>query len=371
MSILLDAVSKQKQQSLGVHDAIMTPRPVLSSVKPKRPMIMKLTLLSVAVSAAIMGAWALDTLLDASHQTKNINKPNTSIMPVTDMLPQQINESIQQTAIQKTATRQVISQAVEVIPEANVSEEFSLAGKVALPMAKPLSAAIAMNDSQPSLMYQASTNSFNDSAQQGTNMDDKQLSLTQLQQLSQQYDQQLQQAYQQSNVIQNNDIEEIEPIILGANANQRGLKELEALKLQVNMAANEVDFKSVRQPESNRDANRDSNLASAFAAALKDVEYEQSANKDVTEAKLDPIPHTKPQGIPKYGDLPASIQLSVPEFNIVAHVYSSDPNNRWLNVDGKELQQGDMIQGKLTIIEIRPRDIILDINGQEFKVPAI
>ncbi|WP_434940261.1 general secretion pathway protein GspB [Shewanella sp. HL-SH8] len=364
MSILLDAVSKQKQQSTGVHDAIMTPRPVLPSVKPKRPMIMKLTLLGVAVSSAIVGAWALDTLLDASHKR-----------------PQIVNENTQQAAIrpataqQKSAPQVVVSQALEVMPEANVSEEFSLAGKVALPMAKPLLAAVAIEDSQPSLMYQASTNSFNDSSQQGTNMDDKQLSLTQLQQLSQQYDQQLQQAYQQSNVIQNNDIEEIEPIILGANANQRGLKELEALKLQVNMAANEVDFKSVRQSESSRDAsrdaNRDSNLANAFAAALKDVEYEQSANKDVTEAKLDPIPHTKPQGIPKYGDLPASVQLSVPEFNIVAHVYSSDPNNRWLNVDGKELQQGDMIQGKLTIIEIRPRDIILDINGNEFKVPAI
>ncbi|UJF21488.1 general secretion pathway protein GspB [Shewanella sp. OMA3-2] len=338
----------------------MTPRPVLPLVKPKRPMIMKLTLLGVAVSAAIMGAWALDTLLDASH--KQPQHASEHIQPVA-ILPV--------TAQQKSAAQVVIPQAVEGTPATNTREEFSLAGKVALPRAKPLSAVIAINDSQPSLMYQASTNSFNNSAQQATNMDEGQLSLTQLQQLSQQYDQQLQQAYQQSNVMQNNDIAEIEPIILGANANQRGLKELEALKLQVNMAANEVDFKSVRQPKSHLDVNRDSNLANAFAAALKDVEYEQSANKDVTAAKLDPIPQAKPQGIPKYGDLPASVQLSVPEFNIVAHVYSSDPNNRWLNVDGKELQQGDMIQGKLTIIEIRPRDIILEINGQEFKVPAI
>lgn len=358
MSILLDAVSKQKQQSSGVHDAIMTPRPVLPVVKPKRPMIMKLTLLGAGISLAIMGAWALDTLLDASHKW-----------------PQRINDNTQQAAIlpdaaqQESAPQAVISQAVEVLHETDLSEEFSLAGKVALPRAKPLSAATIINE--PSLMYQASTQSFNDSAQQEARMDEKQLSLNQLQQLSQQYDQQLQQAYLESDVIQSRDVEEVEPIILGANANQRGLKELEALKLQVNMAANEVDFKSVRQPESNRDVNRDSNLANAFAAALKDVEYEQSANKNVTEAKLDPIPQAKSQGIPKYGDLPASVQLSVPEFNIVAHVYSSAPNNRWLNVDGKELQQGDMIQGKLTIIEIRPRDIILEINGQEFKVPAI
>ena len=137
--------------------------------------------------------------------------------------------------------------------------------------------------------------------------------------------------------------------------------------MQVNTAAQEVDFASVKAPS----IDERNNLLAAFEVALKDVEFEQSVNQQVTEAKLDPIPRPNNQQIPSYGDLPASVQLQVPEFNINAHVYSSEPNNRWLNVDGVELQQGDMIKNKLTIIEIRPRDIVLDINGEQFRVPAI
>ncbi|MGL5669484.1 MAG: general secretion pathway protein GspB, partial [Shewanella sp.] len=75
--------------------------------------------------------------------------------------------------------------------------------------------------------------------------------------------------------------------------------------------------------------------------------------------------------IPKYGQLPAGLQLQVPEFNIVAHVYSTDASQRWLNVDGAELQEGDQIGGKLKIIAIRPRDVVLEIQGTQFRVPAI
>ena len=347
MSILLDAVSKQKQQSAGVYDPVLTPRPASPLIQRKRGLATKVTLLAFAMSVAITGAWGLNTLLNTAHQdVANLDVPSAkSVSPETNIMP--------------VVSKQVLEE------ETQTTADFSLAGKVALPRPKPLSSS-AMTEPQLRLQQPISNQNHQQALLQQPNAatvnSSDALTIEQLQQLSQQYDQQLQNAYQQSN-----DTLDAEPIILGANANQRGLQELEALKLQVNMAANEVDFRSVRQER----VNQDNNLADAFAAALKDVEYEQSANRDVTEAKLDPIPKSKPQGIPKYGDLPASLQLRIPEFNIVAHVYSTEPSNRWLNVDGQELQQGDMIQDKLTIIEIRPRDIILDIDGQEFKVPAI
>ena len=157
-----------------------------------------------------------------------------------------------------------------------------------------------------------------------------------------------------------------EPIILGAHSNKRGDELLESLKYQVEYAANDVGL------EREKPADNNNNLLAAFEAALKDVERENAVASPVTEEKLDPIPTTpKSDAIPKYGQLPAGLQLQVPEFNINAHVYSSVPDNRWLNVDGAELQEGDSIQGKLTIVEIRPRDVVLDIEGTEFKVPAI
>ncbi|QIR15276.1 general secretion pathway protein GspB [Shewanella aestuarii] len=352
MSILLDAVVKQKQQQAGgANDTILLPS--TSRKINSHNAVAKFGLLAVSIVLAVGGAWALHKLL---------NRPAEHF---TNTQPANMVNRIRNTEDQTPNPSQAVTS----------SADFRLAGKVALPVPK--------SSDKPYAVVQTQDNLFQDKIQpslpqsfeqtpsdvaplQSNNTDVDGLSLAQLELLSQQYDQQLQNAYQQERILKQAESES-EPIILGANANERGLRELEALQLQVNMAANEVDFASVKQPV----GQNDNNLTAAFAAALKEVEYEQSANYDVTPDELSPITKPKPQGIPKYGDLPASVQLKVPEFNINAHVYSTDPNNRWLNVDGEELQQGDIIQGKLTIIEIRPRDVILEIDGQEFKVPAI
>ncbi|EDP99319.1 general secretion pathway protein GspB [Shewanella benthica] len=160
-----------------------------------------------------------------------------------------------------------------------------------------------------------------------------------------------------------------EPIILGANANQKGKDMLAALKFEVNQAASEVGLETgSTTPKNYQDEN---NLLAAFEAALTAVEVRNSLAAPMTAVELDPIPTTKADTLPKYGQLPAGLQLQVPEFNINAHVYSTNPDNRWLNVDGAELQEGDKIGGKLDIVEIRPRDVVLSIQGTKFKVPAI
>ncbi len=155
-----------------------------------------------------------------------------------------------------------------------------------------------------------------------------------------------------------------QPLVLGANTDLTP-EQLEILRREAGTS-----------PEGMADLGREAreeqeNLLAAFEQALKEVEYQHSVNDGVTPKSLDPIPEPQDTGLPKYGDLPLSLQQQVPDFNIVAHVYASNPNNRWLNVDGRELQQGDTIGGKLKIVEIRPRDVILEIGGTEFTVPAI
>ncbi|MBO2650691.1 general secretion pathway protein GspB [Shewanella algae] len=154
-----------------------------------------------------------------------------------------------------------------------------------------------------------------------------------------------------------------EPIILGANPNRRGLEVLESLKRQVNEAAEDVGLSSA-------ESRRQDELVAQFQAALADVEHRHSAEKPVSPPELDPIPKAEEE-VPPYGGLPAGLQLQVPEFEISAHVYASEPSKRWLNVEGAELQEGDSIKGQLKIVEIRPRDVVLEIQGQKFRVPAI
>ncbi|MCF1439057.1 MAG: general secretion pathway protein GspB [Shewanella sp.] len=154
------------------------------------------------------------------------------------------------------------------------------------------------------------------------------------------------------------------PLVLGAKSDLTP-EQLEILRREAGHAAEGMAVLG-QEAKSQQD-----NLLAAFEQALKDVEYQHSVKEGVTPAKLDPIPEPQKTDFPRYGDLPLSLQQQVPEFKIVAHVYASNPKNRWLNVDGRELQQGNMIGGKLKIVEIRPRDVVLDIAGTKFTVPAI
>lgn len=328
MSILLDAVTRDKQQSQGVtHDVVLTPR---AQYKARQERGKGLKYAAVFVSLLllmILAAWLLSkvwypqqALSQGLEQSVSVNRNLVSTRPAS-IEPEQA----------QTVKRELSSDS---------GEDIRLAGKVALPVAEPRVVAASVVPANSALADEQANNLMaaivkaEQSIEQGPNPVPSQHS---------------------------ND----EPIILGANSNHRGNELLESLKEQVEDAANDVGLKTA-EPATNN------NLLAAFEAALKDVERDNAVATPVTEPKLDPIPTTpKLDDIPKYGQLPAGLQLQVPEFNINAHVYSSAPDNRWLNVDGAELQEGDSIQGKLTIVEIRPRDVVLAIQGTEFKVPAI
>ena len=364
MSILLDAVNRKKQQQGDVADIMSLPSPQYSSATKATKKVNPYSMLGVAIAIGIGAAWGMSILLQdpSKHQvivdTANVIKTETQ--PAVIEASSSPNYEAANLVVATTPSHNVVAKEVDVT--AKNSDEFSLAGKVALPIAKPFNNIAMINaganvNSNPQT-YVASTEVDRGDAQPNQLSQSNQLSY------SQQNDQSDQDRIKQAKTLNRQAQQEI---ILGANANRRGLAELEALRLQVNAAAEEVDFASVKQPS----IEQRNKLLASFQTALKDVEYEQSVNQQVTKPKLDTIPTPSNKLIPKYGDLPASVQLQVPEFNINAHVYSTNPSKRWLNVDGAELQQGDMIKNKLTIVEIRPRDVVLEIDGEQFRVPAI
>ncbi|MCZ4336172.1 general secretion pathway protein GspB [Shewanella colwelliana] len=319
MSILLDAVTRAKQQD-QVIDAVITPRAQYQQMNKSKHLGLKIAGFVALLLLAVGSAWLLSTKVPSgSTQGRDIE-------PV----------------VQQPATKPD-SQPSALAQQPQATSSVQLAGKVALPMAV----------ARPQPTQQNSVPNRNQVVEPNMASGSRTIAYAAPKETSAQPVQQTQ-----------------EPIILGANSNQRGQEVLNSLKQQVDDAALDVGLESTPQAQP-VSAEASSNLLAAFEAALKEVEIENAVATPVTEAKLDPIPTPKPDELPKYGELPAGVQLQVPEFNILAHVYASDPNNRWLNVDGAELQQGDKIGGKLTIIEIRPRDVVLEVAGTEFKVPAI
>lgn len=379
MSILLDAVSRNKQQQTSpLPDAITTPRAHYPRPRKAAMPVAKLALLGVAVAAGIGLAWAISTW---QQQATTV-----SLAQLRHDVPSVKNSA----ALERTQVR--------VVQASTEQKGVTLAGKVALPRAQALPESHLLESrymgqtADARFMPPTGVNALAYGAQ-GQNGVSVQAYQPQTSAYSGQDT-----AYQASafthsphsvaspsvpadssyadymstsaQVAQGQDAQEHlqdenrqqQPVALGVR--DTGVSQLDVLRQQVSAAAADVGL------ETNQ-SRQDDKLVATFQDALKEVEYTQAAKTPVTAAKVDPIPRTAADDIPRYGQLPAALQLQVPEFNIVAHVYSSDESQRWLNVDGAELQEGGMIGGKLTIIEIRPRDVVLDIQGTQFKVPAI
>lgn len=386
MSILLDAVTRAKQQEMGEQlDPVLTPRAQYRRQSSASRYLKPLAVLVAAVLAGGALAWGWHSL----DTNKKPLAPETSSVGAKASQQQARQQDESQGYKQPTQAAEVAEQS---------ATEVRLAGKVALPMAQPIPQTQAVQSrtiqSQNTLPQNAqaenratinqssvnqgsiSQSSINQSGEaeiaarqspasvnaQSTGSDllaasvaeaAKELQFAQLQ------------ADGSATVNQPQEMPaaDDEPIILGANPNRRGLEVLESLKRQVNEAAEDVGLSSA-------ESRRQDELVAQFQAALADVEHRHSAEKPVSPPELDPIPKTEEE-VPPYGGLPAGLQLQVPEFEISAHVYASEPSKRWLNVEGAELQEGDSIKGQLKIVEIRPRDVVLEIQGQKFRVPAI
>lgn len=366
MSILLDAVTRNKQQQTSpLPDAVLTPRASYPTARKSAFPVAKLSLLAVAVALGVGVAWGV-----ANWQQQNA-------MSIVNAAPSSINSSMADRKAENTPqTASTVQPSAEGVRasagavtraalQTGVSEQtsaessgFRLAGKVALPREQVLNEAPAnVQPYQNPNMSSALSTTASVSASADPSYDDYLATSAALDETTR---------TQQPSVedVAPQDTSESEPIMLGANANRQGLATLEALREQVNAAAADVGLETAQ-------SRKEDELVANFQDALKDVEYVKAAKTPVTEPKLDPIPKVENDDIPKYGQLPAGLQLQVPEFNIVAHVYSTDASQRWLNVDGAELQEGDQIGGKLKIIAIRPRDVVLEIQGTQFRVPAI
>ncbi|BCV54868.1 general secretion pathway protein GspB [Shewanella algae] len=376
MSILLDAVTRAKQQEMGEQlDPVLTPR---AQYRRQSSASRYLTPLAVLVAAVLAGgalAWGW-------HSLDTNKKP---LAPETSSVGGQASQQQARQQDESQGYKQP-TQAVEVAEQG--ATEVRLAGKVALPMAQPIpqtqavqSRTIQSQNTLPQNAQAANRAAINQSSMnqsgeaeiaarqspasvnaQSTGSDllaasvaeaAKELQFAQLQA----------DGSATVNQAQEMPAADDEPIILGANPNRRGLEVLESLKRQVNEAAEDVGLSSA-------ESRRQDELVAQFQAALADVEHRHSAEKPVSPPELDPIPKAEEE-VPPYGGLPAGLQLQVPEFEISAHVYASEPSKRWLNVEGAELQEGDSIKGQLKIVEIRPRDVVLEIQGQKFRVPAI
>jgi len=66
--------------------------------------------------------------------------------------------------------------------------------------------------------------------------------------------------------------------------------------------------------------------------------------------------------------LPESMRSAIPELNFAGHTYSETPSKRMIIINNKILREGERIDSNLILVTITWTGVILDYNGQKFKV---
>ncbi|WP_299009725.1 general secretion pathway protein GspB [uncultured Shewanella sp.] len=390
MSILFDAVTRSKQQEAH-SDPLLTPRLDLYAKPPRSPLGKKVMLFVLMIALSVVLAWVM---VQAVNEFMGTSAPSKLAIVVNDevSLPNNTSLSMETSKLAIAENDEVSVSNNTSLPIENNQEnnrlvtDVSQSTNVAMaPVTFVGKATLPVPQAQPLSQVQPATRVA--TLLQTDNVADRQLS-KQVENLP------VPVSETPLTIAAKSEVSAQEPIILGANSNQKGQDRLAALKKEVAKAASEVGLqeKSAQVPAQpkakpsqvtgsyqaqansvpSKAVNTTDNQDNALLIAQLQKELRQVERKHAQEAD----PQTSDQrsaefdNVPKYGQLPAAVQRQVPEFNINGHVYSTNAEKRWLNVDGMELQQGDMIQGKLKIIEIRPQDVVLEVSGNKFSVPA-
>lgn len=103
--------------------------------------------------------------------------------------------------------------------------------------------------------------------------------------------------------------------------------------------------------------------ASAPSATGREPEpYSEAAQEATDDAVAEVMPLTRK---------PLAFQDQIPSLSFQAHLYSSDPDKRWIKVNGKAQREGDWLTPSLQLIAIEPDRLILEQNHQPFTLPAL
>ncbi len=68
-------------------------------------------------------------------------------------------------------------------------------------------------------------------------------------------------------------------------------------------------------------------------------------------------------------ELPLSTRTALPKLSLIMHVYSADPTQRFVVINGDRHVEGDALADDLSIVEIRPDGVVLDYKGKRFLLP--
>ncbi|WP_199609423.1 general secretion pathway protein GspB [Flocculibacter collagenilyticus] len=130
----------------------------------------------------------------------------------------------------------------------------------------------------------------------------------------------------------------------------------------------EAGYVSTEEPAFDA-SNIDPQLLKEFNQAVRETEqHSQDGAGGAIDANFS---SSTVSSAPMLGELPASVQDSIPALSFDAHIYSTDAQQSWVKVNGKVLQERQWVTSDIQLLKILPQQVILEKGNNRFSLPAL
>lgn len=149
---------------------------------------------------------------------------------------------------------------------------------------------------------------------------------------------------------------EIAQTQVSRSESEKAVQRTEQVKQEAKVGQNEYQVEAV-------DGVSDDLLA-RFQAAI-----DETKDSPIDEDKLSTQQQAQNE-IKPLTQMPAWVQRGIPALIFEQHIYASDGEG-WVNVNGRDRYEGDIVADGLTIEKILPQQVILTYRGETFSLPAL
>ncbi|EWH09628.1 general secretion pathway protein A [Catenovulum agarivorans DS-2] len=128
--------------------------------------------------------------------------------------------------------------------------------------------------------------------------------------------------------------------------------------------ANDTQTIAPIKTEQLQEMDIDPSLLAKFNAA---IEQTMAGSADSTANTVSPaLFKVKP-----LVDFPDAFQARIPALDFQTHIYSSEPEQRWVKVNGKIIREQQQIVTGVVLEEISQQRVIIKAHGERFSLPAL
>jgi general secretion pathway protein A len=100
------------------------------------------------------------------------------------------------------------------------------------------------------------------------------------------------------------------------------------------------------------------------------LKVESALQSDYTGQTEEPPVVAEPKTV-KLEERQSELRGRLPAMNLQTHMYSSSADGRWVKINGQELHEGDWLDGRVQLLRISPRDIMIRFDGMQVEIPAL